>query len=89
MAVKIYCPVCAWRPQAHHRWMCDLLCGTSWNTFETRGRCPGCQKQWRVTQCLSCNVYSPHDEWYHEETPLAADRAADAREREEELAGVG
>lgn len=89
MAVKIYCPTCAWHPRAHHRWACDAVCGTTWNTFETHARCPGCHKQWRETQCLSCHVYSPHDEWYHEEPPLSADREADAMDREEQLVGVG
>src|SRR5215510_4975685 len=48
---RIRCPVCSWQPDASSRWCCDWVgtpepffesCGTVWNTFETRGRCPGC-----------------------------------------------
>jgi hypothetical protein len=55
-----------------------------WNTFQTRARCPGCSKQWRVTACPSCSVLSPHVEWYHDETP-----AMDEGKRAEELVGAG
>jgi hypothetical protein len=67
--VKIYCPVCAWRPRASDRWVCVPGCGTSWNTFDTHGVCPGCSFQWRSTACLSCGQWSPHDDWYHDESP--------------------
>jgi len=67
MATRIYCPKCEWAPGAHDRWMCTIACGTVWNTFETHGRCPGCSKQWEVTQCLACLAASPHDDWYHDE----------------------
>lgn len=36
-----------------------------WNTFWTRGLCPGCRKRWTVTQCPSCAQLSPHEAWYH------------------------
>lgn len=62
----IFCPLCAWRPAAEDRWACMPGCGTSWNTFWTRGLCPGCAKQWEVTQCLACQRLSPHRRWYHE-----------------------
>jgi hypothetical protein len=84
MATKIYCPKCEWRPEPHHKWVCDVNCRTMWNTFETHGRCPGCGKQWRVTQCLACCAFSPHDDWYHEETMFQSD----ADVVEEELVGV-
>jgi hypothetical protein len=69
----IRCPLCQWRPAAHSRWCCECLgtpepffegCGTVWNTFDTGGRCPGCQHQWRWTTCLDCGVASLHDDWY-------------------------
>ena len=41
-------------------------CGTAWNTFATRGRCPGCAHQWRWTSCLRCDQWSPHGDWYEE-----------------------
>jgi hypothetical protein len=70
---RIRCPLCAWRPTRASRWCCDTgntpeppfaWCGTSWNTFSTRGRCPGCQHQWRWTSCLRCGGASLHDDWY-------------------------
>ena len=61
----IRCPRCGWTPRARDRWSC--LCGHVWNTFDTRGRCPGCDQQWFDTQCLSCGVWSRHDDWYFDE----------------------
>jgi hypothetical protein len=63
----IRCPLCKWRPKQHDRWMCD--CGEIWNTFMTRGECPGCQKQWKVTNCPQCNTWSDHDAWYEDRQP--------------------
>jgi hypothetical protein len=69
----IRCPLCSWRPSPGSRWCCSCSgtpepffegCGTVWNTFSTRGRCPGCQHQWQWTTCLSCGVASRHDAWY-------------------------
>jgi len=69
----IRCPLCGWRPTSASRWCCDCLdtpepffhgCGTVWNTFATRGRCPGCHHQWQWTTCLSCMEPSLHDHWY-------------------------
>jgi len=71
----IRCPLCAWRPLASSRWSCDPIrspepffngCGTMWNTFLTRGCCPGCSHQWRWTSCLRCHQWSRHDDWYEE-----------------------
>jgi hypothetical protein len=70
---QIRCPRCGWQPSAHSRWCCDCLftpepvfdsCGTVWNTFATRGRCPGCSHQWQWTTCLSCHQASLHRDWY-------------------------
>jgi hypothetical protein len=74
---RIRCPLCRWQPRAESRWYCTDAgaphyfyhgCGTAWNTFETRGRCPGCGHQWTWTDCLSCGGCSPHEEWYEVET---------------------
>ena len=72
----IRCPLCAWRPSASSRWRCGWqagdpepafsACGTSWNTFSTRGRCPGCHHQWRWTSCLACHEWSRHTDWYED-----------------------
>ena len=72
--MEIYCPKCSWRPAAEDRWACEPRCGTLWNTFWTRGLCPGCRKQWGETQCLACKAFSPHRQWYHTPSPEKARR---------------
>jgi hypothetical protein len=77
----IRCPHCGWRPSDESRWACDWhdetpeprfeSCGTVWNTFGTRGRCPVCGHQWQWTSCLRCGQWSPHEDWYeHQPTPF-------------------
>lgn len=70
---RIRCPLCNWQPKPAHRWFCtscsypeylDEGCGMCWNTFITRGRCPGCAHQWRWTACLNCAEWSLHADWY-------------------------
>jgi hypothetical protein len=70
---RIRCPLCNWRPTPSSRWSCRVegtpeppfdWCGTVFNTFLTRGRCPGCQHQWQWTSCLRCQGASPHEDWY-------------------------
>jgi hypothetical protein len=70
---RIRCPLCEWRPTASSTWCCYgedtpepnfKWCGTQWNTFTTRGRCPGCQHQWKWTSCLHCSGWSLHEDWY-------------------------
>ena len=70
---RIRCPVCKWQPGRRNRWYCLPMgapehfsggCGHGWNTFDTRGLCPGCSYQWRHTSCLSCGVTSVHEDWY-------------------------
>lgn len=56
------CPRCQWVPLETDRWAC--VCGQRWNTFDTSGRCPSCDKQWETTTCLSCKATSAHDDWY-------------------------
>jgi len=69
----IRCPLCRWRPDARSSWECGECdypeyffdgCGMEWNTFDTRGLCPGCGHQWRWTACLSCGGWSLHEDWY-------------------------
>src|SRR5947208_7635054 len=62
---EIYCPQCRWKPQPGSRWQCIPSCGTVWNTFWTRGVCPGCGYTWQRTQCLACGEVSRHIDWYH------------------------
>jgi hypothetical protein len=74
---EIRCPLCKWQPTPSSVWVCICNasdtpepffegCGTTWNTFSTRGRCPGCAHQWRWTSCLRCDGWSLHDDWYEE-----------------------
>jgi hypothetical protein len=74
---RIRCPLCKWRPSASSLWYCSSCghpeyffdgCGMEWNTFTTRGLCPGCLHQWRWTSCLSCAGWSLHEAWYAEES---------------------
>jgi hypothetical protein len=62
---RIRCPRCAWEPRREDRWMCTCL--HVWNTFDTRGVCPGCGQEWRETQCLRCKAWSRHHDWYAKE----------------------
>ncbi|MDQ2745945.1 MAG: hypothetical protein M3T96_01650 [Acidobacteriota bacterium] len=69
---RIRCPLCRWQPHQSSRWLCSdenfhRGCGTIWNTFDTRGVCPGCRYHWRWTDCLRCLKSSPHDAWYENE----------------------
>jgi len=70
---RIRCPTCGWQPGAASRWICTPTdapeyyphgCGNAWNTFETRGRCPGCDHAWRWTACLVCGMWARHEDWY-------------------------
>ena len=72
---RIRCPVCHWQPARESRWCCEVGgtpepyfegCRTVWNTFETRGRCPGCAHQWIWTTCHRCEQSSLHQDWYDE-----------------------
>jgi hypothetical protein len=72
---RIRCPLCRWHPTPSSRWSCLCIdtpepffesCGTTWNTFTTRGRCPGCGHQWQWTSCLRCGGWSLHDDWYED-----------------------
>lgn len=70
---RVRCPLCGWRPASSSRWYCADCgppeffyggCGSVWNTFDTRGVCPGCNHRWRWTSCLYCAGWSPHEDWY-------------------------
>lgn len=72
---RIRCPKCKWQPKSSSRWFCADCdfpeyfyggCWTSWNTFETKGKCPGCGHLWRWTSCLRCGGWAKHVDWYEE-----------------------
>jgi hypothetical protein len=65
--ILVRCPKCKWEPDGKPYWRCS--CGTVWDTFSTAGRCPGCHKIWKETQCVSpaiggCLGWSAHLDWY-------------------------
>ena len=62
----VRCPACKWRPTRDDKWSCAPGCGEVWNTFATRGECPGCQRRWPRTQCMRCGEWSDHEAWYEE-----------------------
>lgn len=59
---RIRCPACRWEPKREDLWMC--VCLYSWNTFDTGGVCPSCDRRWTETQCPKCHVWSKHEDWY-------------------------
>jgi hypothetical protein len=85
--VEIYCPQCKWRPGPLDRWSCTPNCGTVWNTFWTRAICPGCGVRWPKTQCLACQVFSPHEDWYHTRDGEDGEEGEEGPGQEEERAG--
>jgi hypothetical protein len=66
---RVRCPLCGWEPGKRARWSCDPRCGHLWNTFETRGVCPRCEKRWLETACLRCHGWSRHEAWYESSGP--------------------
>ena len=68
MEYDVVCPKCEWKPDGNAHWECS--CGIIWNTFDTGGKCPGCGKGWKDTQCPGpgdpggCGGWSPHIDWY-------------------------
>lgn len=74
-AQRIRCPLCEWQPTASSVWACESFgtpepyfggCGTLWNTFSTKGRCPGCGHQWTWTSCPNCGGWARHEDWYEQ-----------------------
>ncbi len=62
----IRCPICRWTPGPEDRWMCS--CSHLWNTFDTGGVCPACLLKWAYTCCPACQVWSPHSDWYRDQS---------------------
>lgn len=67
--IQILCPKCGWEPDGKPYWKCSV-CKTSWNTFDTRGVCPACNKVYEETACPrsrgGCGQMSLHNDWYVE-----------------------
>jgi Zn-dependent protease len=56
------CPSCETAPPAGAFWKCSQ-CGQAFDTFQSRGVCPNCRKQFELTKCLDCGVASPMSSW--------------------------
>jgi hypothetical protein len=67
--MRIACPKCDFSPSPRLLWQCRPGCGHNWHTFATHGICPRCAKVWHDTQCPRCRLWSPIDDWYHEDLP--------------------
>ncbi len=61
---RIRCPKCNWAATGKPDWQCS--CGHEWDTFQTRAKCPACEKQWKNTDCPKCFETSRHIAWYRE-----------------------
>ena len=62
---RLRCPRCGWQPGKADRWSCNPNgCGHVWNTFDTGGFCPRCNRHWKDTACLRCGEWSAHEDWY-------------------------
>ena len=77
---EIFCPSCEWRPQPEDRWACVHPCDAVWNTFWTRGVCPGSGVKWPLPQCLVCGEWAAHEAWYHR-PPSAEREESEAQEQ--------
>ena len=60
---RVMCPCCDAIPDGDARWQCEF-CWCAWNTFDTRGRCPGCDFTFPATFCPSCRRTTRHRDWY-------------------------
>ncbi len=92
--IKIECPKCEWMPDGKPHWRCS--CGHTWNTFETKAKCPACGKQWENTYCPGCGETSPHKDWYidtalpvKEDEPAVAELKAKKRKFESRMMHLG
>ena len=65
---RIRCPHCGWQPDGKPYWQCER-CYMVFDTFATRAHCPNraCGNSWPHTQCIRCNILSPHEQWYTDE----------------------
>lgn len=59
------CPGCGAAPRVGQRWVCDPDgCGSTFDTFATRGACPACGARFPWTECLACGARFSHAAWY-------------------------
>lgn len=56
------CPSCKTAPPLGALWRC-AKCGNMFDTFASQGRCPHCETEYSLTQCIDCGVRSPFEQW--------------------------
>ena len=57
------CPRCLQAPPRGRHWVCNE-CETRFDTFETRGKCPGCGAWFLETACPHCHETNHIDRWF-------------------------
>jgi len=57
------CPHCLRAPPRGRHWLCHE-CQTRFDTFETRGQCPGCGAWYLDTACPHCQHSNHIDRWF-------------------------
>jgi Zn-dependent protease len=70
------CPSCGVAPIQGDLWVCDE-CGTRFDLFGQRGRCPVCAKLFATTRCPDCYQQHAVGEWFiaplpHDDSPRYA-----------------
>lgn len=72
------CPSCYAAPPRGHFWVCEE-CETRFDTFDCRGKCPGCGMWFLDTACPNCGQVHHIDRWYayRPGVGMASDRVED------------
>ena len=66
---NVACPGCGFVPVVGQQWICAPDgCGGSFDTFDTKGKCPYCEAQFAWTECPVCTRASAHRAWYARST---------------------
>jgi Zn-dependent protease len=63
------CPACEKSPPRGQFWMCEH-CQSKFDTFATRGRCPGCGAWFLETTCPHCHATNHIDGWFKPDVVL-------------------
>ena len=87
--MRIACPKCNFSPSPKMLWQCHPGCGHRWHTFATHGVCPRCSKMWHDTQCPHCKLWSPIDDWYHDDISERQASLQEIQSPEEMLSASG
>jgi Zn-dependent protease len=64
------CPSCGEPPLAGPFWRCGR-CNATFDTFDTRGTCPGCGASFPTTTCPNCGTAHPIAAWSRTAAPVS------------------